>query len=152
MSEELAKEIAEKLKPGVYPNPDDQVNSLMPCGQCDGVIFFGEKQVAKMIDETHATMVTERSYEREAKRYLRAMPIAWKAMRLAMGRAEVGVSMPNVKFLITPEMKKLAEETGRPFKAVFTADKRSIFAAKREHRQRWQVFPVEEGVWAVLYI
>jgi hypothetical protein len=160
-AEEMKKieaRIAAALKPGEYPDPDKQTSDLKQCGKCDGVIFLGAKEnFGVLAGKPHVERLP--SYERQAKRYLRPMSLEWHARELHYGRDQRGVCMPQVSFLYREKpldggdsIEEVAAKAGREICRIFTQEQHCIDAIQPEHRERWRVFPVEEGVWAVLYI
>lgn len=141
--------LKDKLTPGEHPE-GKALSDLRPCGKCDGVIYFGAREISELDkDNKVSRYAVVPSKEREALRYLRPMPVEWLIERK---NREIGVSMPEVDFLYTKDMLRAAEDAGVPLKRVFTAEKHCIFAVQPQHRERWKVFQVEPGVWAVLYL
>ena len=149
---DVSEELAARLKPGTHPE-GKTLPELQPCGQCDGVIFFGEGlKLVNLPDGTCAAVRTE-SMEACALAYLRPMSQEWHALRLARGFGRCkGISRPEVSFLITKQMRDAAAAEHRDIKLMFTQDERGIMAVQPKHRDHWKVFPLEAGVWGVLYV
>jgi len=144
-------ELQSKLKPGILVGKTIG-KRLVPVGQCDGIIFLGEKVKYTAAGPEKVVAGVDAGFQERALCYLRPMSMEWRALRLHQGRPELGVSMPKIQFLFDEEIKKAAADAGRPIEWLFTQDQHCIDASRKEHRDRWQVFAVEEGVWAVLYV
>lgn len=153
--EQFREWVRQKTTPGEHPLTADgrpkQLSDLRPCGQCDGVIYFGSRDIFDLVKDQPVRIAVRESKEREALRYLRPMPDDWRAERLSK---VIGVSMPHdiEGFLFSDEMLQQAREAGVALKWLFTCDDHCIDAVQQKHCGRWKVFPVEPGVWAVLYV
>lgn len=140
-----------KLKPGVLAGTKIG-KRLVPVGQCAGVIFLGEKVKYEPVGDSKVIVAVDTGFQERALCYLRPMSMEWRALRLHQGRPELGVSMPKIQFLFSEEIKDAAKAAGRPIEWMFSQDQHCVDASRKEHRDHWHVFSVEEGVWAVLYV
>lgn len=148
---ELSDELKTKLVPGNHPDGWEtrSPSDLRPCGQCDGVVFLGCGVKLTPLPNGDVAPLPTASYETEALRYLRPMPVMWRAMQQARGSNQAGVSMPDINELLTNEIKTAAEKAQRPIRWLFTQDEWCIEAAHPKYRGRWFITNVAEGIWTV---
>ncbi len=124
-----------------------------PTGQCDGVIYFGAVTVPDGFDADGRilTRVVSSSRQNAALRYLRPME---ETQRIAQGRAH-GFAMPVgfADFMAnrTPGMRDAAQSANAPLCVLLACSPAAIDALQPEHAGRWRSYPVEPGVWGVLY-
>jgi hypothetical protein len=151
--EDLRAKVAGLLKPGELPD-NRPLPELIGVGQCDGVIYFGKGAKAVPLNDDEYHVVAIPSLQREALRYLRPMPKSWHALQAfhSNGARYTGTSRPSAHFLISPSMQADSDKAKRPLEWIFTQDSHCIDATQPEHRGRFRVFKVEEGIWAVLYL
>ncbi|HYG78680.1 MAG TPA: hypothetical protein VEK08_27010 [Planctomycetota bacterium] len=153
----LTKEqLEERLKPGKQPDAKTLVPDMVPCGKCDGVVYFGDGVKVVTHPDGSKHLVEDRSYYERALLYL-APPgdgtpegyMLWRFKNQKLGR--FGTCSPDgVDELFTASMQQEAIEADRPLKWIFTCNDRGVHAHSK-YRDKWMFFKVEEGVWAIIF-
>jgi len=149
------EELDAKLTPNT-PDIKQEGDADYPCGNADGVIFFGRKVDA--VSERHGVKVTmpdKQAFYHAAMTYVRRPDK--KARTRADGHVnEFGVCCPSglLDILLRhyPNIVKAADKENRTLELLLADDPKWRFDATTDKRlPYWHIYPVATGIWAILY-
>lgn len=150
----LESHFAPLMVPGDGYPEDAPPADWKPCGQADGVIYFGKLEDSDT--ESFRTLLFK-SRGKDAFRYLKP------ASKLVMAEKKhyTGISKISVHGLFKncqgirlwrDEIIEEQKKSNQPMHAFFTYSARNVDAVQPAHKDRWIVIKAEEGIWAIFYI